>query len=186
MRISRLGIVAFIILAASWLTTSCESPHAPAARNESATSRPSIPTDVARVGTPFRVIEAQSSAEVTITKILYPSTSPSGQPSNAGEFAVLYVRIVGSSKQRFHYSGMNFFFQYTQQPDPYQPQDSNFYGVDPTDWDAFPPQLAIGFVANGQAVQGTVPLEVSSKSLLLISMTNNTSKTLVKWLATSA
>lgn len=161
---------------------------APSRKRKTAESvRPALPATAAHIGIPFRVAQGKASADVTITKITYASTAPSGEQSNAGEWAVVNVRIIGKSRAPFHYDPLNFYFQYTQRTNPYRPEDSNMYNFEPGDYNTFPSQLRIGSVTNGKRAHGVVPLEVSNKSLMIIGMTASNDRTLLaQWLITSS
>lgn len=171
-------MILLTVTAASWLTVACSSAPTPA------TSSPR-PTDAAKIGTPRLVVEGRTSAEVTLAKVTYTATRPDGAPSNAGEYAILDLIIIGKSEQPFSVDLDNFYFQYTQQPDPYQPEDSRLFGVNPTDWSEFPHRLPIALVSKGKEISGTVPLEVSTNSLMLISMVTTNGTPVAQWFVTS-
>lgn len=152
---------------------------------QNVTGADSAPQDAARIGTPFLVKHAGTAAEVTLTKITYMDTRPDGATSTAGEYAVLNVKVVGQSASPFDVSPQYFFIQYTQRPDPYQPQDINRYHATSADLREFPHVLPITAVTENGEVSGTVPLEVGNKSLILICMTAGDGTPIAQWLTTS-
>jgi hypothetical protein len=181
----RIAVAALILIAGVIIVGVVENGHHGAPPASASSSPP--PRDAAKVGVPFLAHEGDASAEVTLTKITYAVDRPDGTPANAGEYAVLHLRIVGESAKPFTFNIESFSDQYTQEPDPYQPGDTNIYGVDPTDWSEFPQRLTSdGSVTKGKVVSGTIPLDVSTQSLLLINMYGTDGVTIIaQWLATS-
>jgi hypothetical protein len=181
MQVTRSTLMALLMAGATgMLLAACSSPQSSTASNPP-------PKDAAKIGVPFLAHEGQAKAEVTLTKITYATTRPDGAQANAGEYAILHLKIVGKSAARFTFNIESFSYQYAQQPDPYQPDDTNITGVDPQDWMAFPQGLPPqGSVTKGKSVSGIEPLDVSPKSLLLISMSGSDGFTpIVQWLTTS-
>jgi hypothetical protein len=166
------------IAALGCLIGACSSPQ-----TSTAASPP--PKDAAKISVPIHVDLDGASADVTLTGITFSATTPDGTPALAGEYAILHLTFVGKSAQPFKINISDFVYQYTQQPDPYQPEDSNLTGVDPTDWSAFPQRLPDTSVSKGKEVSGTIPLDMSPKSLVLISLMNNDATPVAQWLATS-
>lgn len=182
MKTMRMAVMAPLVAGAvGLLAVACSSPQS------STASSPPPPKDAAKIGVPFLAHEGRAKAKVTLTKITYTTTRPDGTQAIAGEYAILHLKIVGESAARFTFNIESFSDQYTQDSAPYQPEDTNIYGVDPTDWSEFPQRLLNqASVTKGKTVTGTIPLDVPTQSLLLISMSGSDGVTpIVQWLTTS-
>jgi len=163
--------------------TACSSP------SSSSTTISPPPADAAKIGVPFLVREGNSSAEVTLTKITYTPTAPDGTQAESGdgEYAILHVKIVGTSATPFKFGLDSFAYQATDEPDSYQPVNSHVLNVDPQDWMAFPNGLeSDGTVTKGKSASGILPFEVLPQTPMLINMyTVNGIKPIAQWLAVS-
>jgi hypothetical protein len=123
-----------------------------------------------------------SQADVTLVRVDYVKIPG----DTMTEFAAVDLSIAGVSAQPFHYDEGRIAFQYADGADPYHPDDTSVWNVDPSDWVAVPPGLRTGTVASGKTVTGYAPLRVSPHSKLLITMSDADQTTkLAAWIVTA-
>jgi hypothetical protein len=160
-RVSRTTLGLLGVALSSVLASACAS-------SQSSTASSPPPKDAAKVGVPFVLYEGKAKASVTLTGVTYSTTLD--QTGAIPGYAILHLKITGESPQPFSVVQEDFSYQGTQEPDPYQPEDTNSTGVDPVAWSETPQRLPNSSIREGQVVTGNVPLAASTGTLMLITM----------------